>query len=141
MGGAGRASDGPFALRMITADQLLCHAIGDYILQSDWMANNKTSRFWPAFLHAWVYSLGFIFFGPSIPAWLVIFGTHFLIDRYRLARYVVWAKNWLGPNRPWSECVGTGYPADRQAWLAVWLLIIADNILHVAINGAALKFL
>lgn len=140
---------------MITADQLLCHAIGDYILQSDWMALGKTSRFWPAFIHALVYSLGFIVFAPSIPAWLVIFGTHFLIDRYRLARYIVYVKNFIGPisvsgffsggdftvNPPWDDCSATGYPADRPAWLTVWLLIIADNILHVAINSAALRYL
>lgn len=126
---------------MITADQLTLHLIGDYILQSDWMAQNKTKDHLPAFVHALVYSLPFLVLGPSLPAWVVIFGTHFFIDRYRLARYVVWAKNWLGPNRPWSECKGTGYPDDRPAWLAVWLLIIADNIMHIVINGAALRYL
>jgi len=71
----------------------------------------------------------------------MIFGTHELIDRYRLARYVVWTKNWLGPNRPWVECSMTGYPAGRPTWLTVWLLIIADNICHICINGLALKYL
>lgn len=126
---------------MITADQLLLHAIGDYILQSDWMAIEKTKRHAAAFVHALAYSLPFLILRPSLIAWLIIFGTHELIDRYRLARYIVWAKNWLGPNKPWAECSTTGYPADRPAWLTVWLLIIADNVLHVAINGAALKWL
>lgn len=126
---------------MITSDQLLIHAIGDYILQSDWMATEKTKRFAPAAVHALVYSLGFLIFRPSLAAWLVICVSHFFIDRYRLARYVVWLKNWLGPNRPWAECFATGYPSDRPAWLAVWLLIIADNIMHVAINGLALRYL
>lgn len=126
---------------MITADQLFLHAIGDYLLQSDWMANEKTRRHWPALAHALTYSLPFLVFRPSAAAWLTILVTHFLIDRYRLARYVVWAKNWLGPNRPWSECVATGYPADRPAWLAVWLLIIADNICHILLNGLALRYL
>lgn len=126
---------------MITADQVMLHMIGDYILQSDWMALNKTKEHFPAFAHALVYSLPFLILGPSLPAWVVIFGTHFLIDRYRLARYVVWAKNWLGPNQPWEKCKATGYPDDRPPWLAVWLLIIADNIMHVAINGFALRLL
>lgn len=126
---------------MITADQMLIHLIGDYVTQSDWMAIEKTKRWLPAILHALVYSAPFAVFSPSIPAWLVIFASHAVIDRYRLARYVVWAKNWLGPNRPWSECSATGYPADRPAWLAVWLLIIADNIIHIAINGFALRYL
>lgn len=126
---------------MITADQLVAHAVGDYILQSDWMANEKTKRSLAALAHVVCYGLPFIFLSPSLLALATIVGTHFVIDRWRLARYVVWAKNWLGPNRPWADCAATGYPADRPAWLAVWLLIIADNLMHVLINAAALRWL
>lgn len=126
---------------MITADQLVAHAIGDYLLQSDWMANNKTKDSAAAAAHAIVYTIPFLLFTTMGVPLVVICGTHFLIDRFRLARYVVWAKNWIGPNKPWADCVATGYPSDRPAWLAVWLLIIADNILHVLINGAALRYL
>ena len=127
---------------MITADQLICHALGDYVLQSDWMATHKTSRTSVALLHALCYSLPFLALGASLGAWLVIVLTHAAIDRYRLARYVVWAKEHLAPRRPppLAECP-TGYPADKPAWLAVWLLIAADNTLHVLINGAALRWL
>lgn len=117
------------------------HLVGDYILQSDWMATEKTKRMFPALVHALVYSLGFLYFRPSLTALAVIFGSHYLIDRYRIARYVVWAKNWIGPNRPWSECSTTGYPNERPVWLTVWLLIIADNILHIVINGVALRWM
>lgn len=126
---------------MITADQLVAHAVGDYILQSDWMANEKTKQSFAALAHAVVYSLPFLFLGPSIPALVAIIGTHFVIDRWRLARYVVWAKNWLGPNRPWRECTATGYPPERPPWMSVWLLIIADNTLHVLCNALALAYL
>lgn len=124
----------------ITADQLLLHLIGDYILQSDWMAIGKVKSHKIAFVHALVYSLSFLLLKPNLIAWLIIFITHELIDRYRLARYLVWVKNWLGPNKPWNECSDTGYPKERPAWLTVWLLIIADNILHISINGFALKY-
>jgi hypothetical protein len=127
---------------VITADQLLCHAVGDYVLQSDWMANTKTKKSVACLAHVATYALPFIFLRPSLAALAVIVGTHFVIDRWRLARYVCWAKNWLGPgNLPWKDCTFTGYPADRPAWISVWLLIIADNIMHVAINGAALRWL
>lgn len=126
---------------MITADQLFCHAVGDYILQSDWQANNKTKSTFAALVHAELYVLPFLFLHPSVSAIAVMAWSHFFIDRFRLARYLVWAKNWLGPNRPWSECSATGYPADRPAWMAVWLMIIADNCVHIAINAACLKFL
>lgn len=131
---------------MITADQLVAHAVGDYILQSDWMANEKTKQNTAAAAHAICYTLPFLLLTQRAVPLLVICVTHFVIDRWRLARYVVWAKNWLAPtnrpwNRPWKECTGTGYALDRPPWLAVWLLIIADNTLHVLCNGLALRFL
>lgn len=129
---------------MITADQILLHLIGDYLTQSDWMANEKTKRFVPAAAHALVYSLGFLVFRPSVTAWLVICLSHFAIDRYRLARYVVWVKNLMAPRdyvHPWWHCTRTGYPKGHPDWLAVWLMLIADNVIHLAINGAALKYL
>lgn len=145
---------------MITADQLLAHAIGDYILQSDWMATEKTKKSIAALAHVATYGLPFLFFRPSWTAYAVIVGTHFIIDRWRLARFVVWIKNFLGPRRlqvvqlldgsekewnvhnpPWISCKATGYPHTAPIWLSVWLLIIADNIMHVVINGLALKYL
>jgi hypothetical protein len=142
------------------------------------MANNKTKRNWPALCHAFVYSLPFLLLTQSPAALAVIFGTHFLIDRFRLARFVVYAKNRLlapdegvswyddfhmqmfGDHEPnpetaeraqkgrqwearwaWSNCSGTGYPSDTPPWLAVWLLIAADNTLHIAINYAAIRWL
>lgn len=129
---------------MITADQLVAHALGDYVLQSDWMATEKTKRSVAAAAHAAAYTVPFIFLTRSIGALAVIAGTHFVIDRWRLARYVVWFKNYLAPrgsNPPWAECTATGYPPDRPAWLVVWLLIIADNVLHVLCNAAALRWL
>lgn len=127
---------------MITADQLLAHAVGDYIIQSDWMANEKTKKSLAAAVHAITYALPFVLLTHSLSALVVIVSTHFAIDRWRLARFVCFAKNlpWPG-SRPWADCTSTGYPSDRPPWLAVWLLIIADNVLHVAINGAAIRLL
>jgi hypothetical protein len=160
--------------------QILIHLWGDYLTQSDWMAQNKTKAHLPAAVHALVYSAPFLFIG-SWKAVLVICATHFLIDRYRLARYVVWAKNFISPKLPWvqpgpslrkdlweqrllrsddlrspspdcqyrevyrrnaplSVCP-TGYPPQTPPWLAFWLLIIADNTLHLTINYIALRWL
>lgn len=128
---------------MVTADQLVAHAIGDYLLQSDWMATEKTSRSLAAGVHAACYALPFLWFAPSPTAWGVIIGTHFVIDRWRLARYVCWAKNWFAPTAPppFRECSATGYGPDKPPWMAAWLLIIADNVLHVLCNAAALHWL
>ncbi len=123
---------------MYDADQIVAHAVGDYVLQSDWMANRKTQSNVAAIAHASTYALPFLFLRPSKRALAVIVGTHFLIDRFRLARYVCWAKNQTGPIET-RELTVTGYPESRPTWLATWLLIITDNILHVLINGLAIK--
>lgn len=123
-------------------EQLLLHLFGDYITQTDWMAKNKTGQTKAAVLHAAVYSLPFLLLGPSMLALAVIFSTHALIDRYRLARFVVFAKNWTTqPSLQWADCSTTGYHKDTPPWLAVWLLIIADNAMHLMINYAALRWL
>ena len=145
---------------IFTADQFVAHLVGDYVLQSDWMANEKTKKSVAALAHALTYTLPFLFITQSPVALAVICSTHFIIDRWRLARFVVYAKNFLSPKytgskaqllatdtpavtwwHPWTECVGTGYHKDRPPWLTVWLLIIADNTLHIVINGLAIKFL
>jgi hypothetical protein len=129
---------------VITADQLFCHAVGDYVIQTDQMAQRKTSSWGWALYHAVSYSIPFWLLTRSAVALAVIIGTHALIDRYRLARFVVFAKNVAlssGESPHWKDCSKTGMPEDRPPFLAVWLLIIVDNIMHVLINGLALKYL
>lgn len=127
----------------ITADQLLCHMIGDYILQTDYMAQSKTKQSLAAALHAGSYTLPFLFLTQSPMALAFIAITHFLIDRFRLAKYICWAKNQVAPKAwryPLSEGSKFGYK-DEPFALNIWLVIIADNTLHWIMNGIALKFL
>lgn len=131
--------------------QLLAHLVGDYLIQSDWMATQKTERIWPAIVHGVIYSIPFLFLSPSRDALMVICITHILIDHFRIARYVVWFKNFFAPdwneatdspwNPEWDKCKATGYPPDRPVWLTVWLMIIADNTIHLIVNYFALKYL
>ena len=153
---------------------LVLHALGDYVTQSDWMARNKTKRWWPAIAHAVVYTVPFALLLPRWEPLMLIGVSHLLLDRFRLVRYVCWAKNLLAPGHyhqcdkcghvvkaeqevrcwkcgktlggemiftrwrhPWSECSGTGYHRNDPAWLTVWLMIIVDNTIHLAINGLA----
>lgn len=141
-------------------EQLLAHLLGDYVLQSDWQANNKTQKSFACFVHVLLYGLPFLFLTFSPIALLVIVGSHFLIDRFRLAKYVIFIKNHIAPyseiinpdcngslGEPcicklrWENCKATGYPSETPAWLAVWLMIITDNLLHLTINYFALKYL
>lgn len=118
---------------MFTADQVVAHLVGDYLLQSHWMATRKGANSIAAAVHAVCYTLPFAVITRSPVALALICGTHFCIDRWRLARFVVWAKN--GARGPITS---TGYPEDVPAWLAVWLLIITDNTLHLICNGLAI---
>ena len=145
---------------VITADQILAHLFGDYVVQSDWMANAKTKHSFAAAVHALSYGLCFVLLRPSLAAFAFIVGTHFVIDRWRLARFVVYAKNFLAPRKssdqtkdgyiiefgqqwwhPWAECSATGYHKDRPAFMAVWLLILCDNAMHILCNGLAFTYL
>lgn len=120
---------------------LAAHMVGDYLIQSDWMAQEKTRRWWPAVAHAVTYGIPFLLVTQSPLALAVIVGTHAVIDRYRLARHVVWAKNQVAPSAFRPPHTATGHGADRPDWLSVWLLIIADNVLHMIINVAAVVWL
>ena len=125
---------------MFTANQLIAHLIGDYIFQPHFLATTKTKSTISAFIHALLYTLPFILFTSwSWGALIVICVTHALIDRFRLARFVNHVKNgyvFLG-----KPVTSTGYSEDTPAWLAVWLLIITDNILHIIINALAIEYL
>lgn len=116
--------------------------IGDYVTQTDWMAKNKTKNSLAAGSHAAVYSMPFVILSPSMSALAVILVTHYLIDRYRLARFVCYAKNKItSPELRWVDANATGYHKDDPVWLSVWLMIAADNTMHLAINYTALMYL
>lgn len=128
-------------IEFVTADQITAHLVGDYLIQSHWMATEKTKRSVAAAVHASSYTLPFLLLTGSPLALSIIAGSHFLIDRYRLARWVIWTKNRPWPGGSACDATATGYPADTPAWLAVWLLIISDNTIHLLCNAASLRFL
>jgi len=122
-------------------EQLILHLVGDFVTQSDWMARNKGRHTGPALCHVVSYSFPFLLIG-SAAAVGVIFATHFVIDRFRLVRYLIWAKNWLAPHPcPWAQCSETGFHKSTPEWLATWLMIVVDGTLHLACNYCALRWL
>ena len=116
--------------------QLLLHLFGDFITQNNWMAANKakmTKEGWLACLvHCIFYSIPFIIIAGPV-ALFTIFSTHFLIDKFRLARHVCRLKNWC-----FTE---TGYAEGTPGWLSTILTMIVDNMIHITINYLALKYL
>ena len=133
----------PVATReSLPVEQLLLHLIGDYVLQTDWMARTKTRSSIATLAHAVVYALPFLLLSPSVTAIAAIAGSHFLIDRFRLARHVAFAKNKLSDwHLSWTDCRETGYPSTVPPGQAFWLMIMIDNTMHLSINYAALRWL
>ena len=59
---------------------LVCHMVGDYILQTDFLAKTKGENWWHLVAHCFLYSLPFyIFYGMDWRIWTLIC-THFIID-------------------------------------------------------------
>ncbi|MFD6274537.1 hypothetical protein ACFWFI_02945 [Streptomyces sp. NPDC060209] len=65
-----------------------------------------------------------------------------MLDRYRAAKYLVWARNLLAPASwrvKWADVqANQGSPMSVPSGLANALVIVADNTVHLAINTAAL---
>lgn len=117
-------------------EQLLLHLWSDYITQTDDMAINKTKDVKFAILHGFIYTLPFLLLTQSILSLTLIFLTHVIIDRFRLAKYVIFYKNKLSnKNLDWSECDDeTGFVKSRPKYITFWLMIIVDNTLHLTLN-------
>lgn len=112
---------------------LILHFVGDYLLQNDWMAQNKTKAFIPAMIHAMVYSLPLTYFlDLTTIGGLIIMWSHFFIDRYRLATYWIKFVNWN-----WNSN-NFGFSDKTPVWLSTWLMIVIDNTWHILINSAVI---
>lgn len=146
-------------------EQLIAHIFGDFILQSDWMATNKSKRSLPCLVHVLIYTSVFLFFTTSWKALLVIGSFHFVFDRFPIiVRRLIWFKNHLGPGFkfvPFDRCEVTGYYDNimndvgqkcatyevingygpRLNYITIWLYIITDNALHLLTNYLAIKYL
>ena len=65
---------------------VMCHLVGDYVLQTDFIANSKGNNWYHLFVHCALYVLPFyVTFGLSYKI-LILFATHILVDALK-ARY------------------------------------------------------
>jgi len=130
--------------------QLVCHLIGDFVLQNDYIARHKPHNSYVCGFHVLIYTLVFLFVTWSLPALLVIAGTHFVIDRFRLG--VHWC-NFYGVGDPWlkdgvyyedthvDELGVPTYRPPEPTWRNFWLAVIVDQTFHLACNLLAIHFL
>lgn len=119
---------------------LLAHLVGDYVLQTHWEAVEKVNSWPPAITHAAKYTLPFAAITRSPKALLTIGVTHAILDHYRLAKHVNWARNQLAPKAYRAEgLTNGGSPDSVPTGLATALLFITDNTIHMLINEWAIE--
>lgn len=111
---------------------LVGHLTGDYLLQNDWIAKNKTSSTPICLLHVALYTLAsfacveltHVAHGePMWPAWAwaLIAAPHFVIDRWRLATAFM--------NRAGQLDFASGV-------FSPWSIIVVDNSFHLLTSWA-----
>lgn len=117
--------------------ELLAHLVGDYVLQSQPMADRKVTDIRWALVHATAYTLPFLLLTQDLQRLAVIALTHALIDRYRIAsRWVAWYGTGTRSSGIWSRWNVSTDPVPP--FLSVWLTIIVDNTFHIIVNHFAL---
>ena len=69
-------------------DVVFCHAVGDYILQQDFIAKTKGENWYHLFIHCILYVLPFRYMYGADWRLAVLFVTHMIIDAFK-ARYKI----------------------------------------------------
>jgi hypothetical protein len=119
-------------------EQLILHALGDFVTQTGFMARFKKVSGRKGFLaciaHCTVYSLPFLLIG-SVPAVAVIFLTHFAVDRTQLVQRLIALREQTGHTNNF------GFPDGLPPQTAFWLYVAVDNTIHLICNYAALALL
>jgi hypothetical protein len=104
---------------------LIGHLIGDFLLQTSWMARYKATKWVPLLVHVSVYTAvvaaaGLLSGGLSLAGLAVIFFGHIILDRRTFVAF--WVRNIQMSKGP-----------EQQ-----WLSIMADQIFHIILLAAAI---
>ncbi|AUR87418.1 TMhelix containing protein [Vibrio phage 1.101.O._10N.261.45.C6] len=129
---------------MITASQLLCHLIGDYFLQSEWMVRNKKQSVFVATVHGLVYSLPFLILDITLLQYLLIATSHAVIDRWgeQVIGGIVKLKNLISPlSGRVKNPNNYGFPEGTPDYVQFFVVIVIDNTLHIVCNALILSVL
>jgi len=94
----------------------LAHFIGDYLLQTDWMAVGKKRSTWICVAHVTAYMVPFLFCDLSFWQFQAIWFQHFFQDR---TNFIVWLMRMKGS------------PNFAEPPMAPWSIIVTDNIIHI----------
>lgn len=122
---------------MISLSLLFAHFVGDGLLQSDYMAVNKSKSFHALYVHAIVYSLCFVYWGVWF--FLITLVCHAITD-YFTSRCTskLWFFNPLEATES-GIVLSWHYVPNRRHWFFV--MILFDQFLHFTQLALTAKFL
>lgn len=114
---------------------LLGHLVGDYLLQSQWMAFTKSQKglrgFVACTIHVFLYTLAVsLFLQTKDPlVWILIFIPHWIIDRWSLGEY--WLR--LIRGRTYKEILSLSDGLSRDFKIAFYapVYMVVDNTFHM----------
>lgn len=108
-------------------EAIVGHLVGDYLVQTDWMALNKKQSTLHCLVHCSIWTACVcVFSGLGWTAAAILFGTHFLQDRTTIVEkwmdFIGQSKFRVGPCAPWSG-------------------IVVDNVFHILTIFVVIKTL
>jgi len=104
---------------------LIGHLMGDFLFQTSWMAQHKSTKWLPLLTHASVYTLvvglvGLFSGGISLVGVAIIFIGHIILDRKTFVSF--WVRNIQMAKAPHQN----------------WLSIMTDQIFHIILLAVAI---
>lgn len=103
---------------------LLAHLTGDFLIQNDWMAQNKKSSNLACTVHVASYMLPFLFLGLAWWQLLAIAGQHWIQDR---TSFVKWYMEFMGSSD------------FAKPPLAPWSIFVVDMTFHLLFIGVVVS--
>ena len=113
----------------IPVSLLIVHFIGDFLLQSDWMALNKSKKWEVLMVHAFVYGMCFAPWGSQFA--VITYSAHFFTDAITSR---ITSKLWFMEPRLIENEVGEQFnvwiPKDPNPRHWFFVMIGLDQLIH-----------
>lgn len=124
----------------VLASAIIGHLVGDYLLQNDWMSQNKKRNPAICCIHAWLWTLSVIIFTGwwTLGVASVLFLTHFFQDHTNIITkwmQLIGQKNFMKSD----EFDLTDMRVIPR--LGPWSIIVVDNVWHLVTIWLVWRFL
>lgn len=121
----------------------LGHLVGDYLLQNEWMAQNKAKNTWmgwtAAFVHCLIYTIAVctIMWEWSLLWIIAVFFSHFFIDKFAFG---YWYLKHIKGLDTYSYSI-IHYTGPLRAGFNAVIYTVTDNTMHLLLMWGAYKII